>query len=152
MKFFKLVEEVVKYHVDYEKGKVIAVVSGYFVPRCLDQVNIVKPDQNKSKTSLLNDFSYNASIRGIGKATCSKDDTFNEEVGKRLAYVKAKKQIMSICSNYCKKLSKRLSDISVIFGAEANRYKNAVASETAELKFIEESYLASKNEESNTNV
>ena len=91
MKFLKLIEESVKYFVD-EKNKVVsATIENTIEPRCTKQFKLIKPDKSK----IHNEFAFRCSFTGKGKAKCFDGDVFNVEIGKKIAYVKAKKQIMS---------------------------------------------------------
>lgn len=145
MKFLKLSEEIVKYFVDEKNKRITAVVENIVVPRCNKQFKLTKPD----KSNVHNEFAFRYSFTGKGIAKCSNEDTWDETFGKKIAYVKAKKQIMSKASEYCTSFANKLQSLYLGFNSEASRYKAAYASESNELEYLKTNYKAedsSKNE------
>ena len=45
-------------------------------------------------------YRFNKSITAIGKTTCSKDDVFDENRGKRIALARAENEVYNIAKNY----------------------------------------------------
>lgn len=143
MKFLKLSEEIVKYFVDEKNKTITAVVENIVVPRCNKQFKLARPDKSK----IHDEFAFRYSFTGKGTAKCSDEDTWDEAFGKKLAYVKAKKQIMSKASEYCTSFANQLQSLYLEFNSEASRYKAASASESNEIEYLKTNYKADDSSE-----
>lgn len=148
MKFLKLSEEIVKYFVDEKNKRITAVVENIVVPRCNEQFKLNRPDKSK----VHDEFAFRYSFTGKGIAKCSSEDTWNEAFGKKLAYVKAKKQIMSKASEYCTSFAKQLQSLYLGFNSEASRYKAAYASESNELEYLKTNNYKAEDSSKNENT
>lgn len=139
MKVFKIVEDYVDYHINEDKGIVVAELRCFMVPRCAEQIDLTKDcinmgGQRIKESNDLCSFICTSFVCK-GKATCSKEDVFDVEKGKRIAYIKAKKNLMNECAALCGQFAKQFQSLYLDSLNEMARYKNAAKSEIRELDY-----------------
>jgi len=114
---------IIKYFINKEERTVVCVLE-----QCeYDFVDFVNRLDNPL-TYAPPRFSYRMPSTFRGRARCSKEDTWNEEYGKRLAYHRAKvahdKSLFNHCNklmNYIDKKSDELADTFALFGHKLSR-------------------------------
>lgn len=139
MKVFKIVEDYVNYHVNEDKGIVIAEIHCYMIPRCAEQIDLTK-DCINTCGQRIKEFKDLCSFICTpfickGKAMCSKEDVFDVEKGKRIAYIRAKKNLMNECAALCGQFAKQFQSLHLNSLNEMVRYKDAAKSEIRELDY-----------------
>lgn len=123
----------VEYFINEEKKVVVAKIFGCYNGLYCDLCNAGYPDVNI-------DYLEDMDDAVVGKATCSPDDVFDVEIGKKIAfkraYMKYTRQKIRALNNYMKGFNEFIKEFTEDTNKLLDNYSNAIVRREKEIQTL----------------